>query len=100
MTQLERIERYERILERAEYAVRQMEEAQLAYKGIRKDLAELEQYYTSPEWKMDYEADEAGLLPPDMKRGVLSQDGIDLLLERAKEIELALHLPRYEQKDS
>lgn len=32
---------------------------------------------------MDYEADEAGLLPADLKRGVLSQDGIDDLLERA-----------------
>ena len=42
----------------------------------------LEEYYTSGEWRNDYEADEAGLLPSDLKRGVLSQDGVyDLLTE-------------------
>lgn len=89
MTQRERIERYERMLDRAERVVRQAEQAQAAWEGILGDLAELERYYTSPEWKADYEADEAGLLPPDLKRGVLSQDGIDSLLDRA----LALKMP-------
>ena len=42
----------------------------------------LEDYYTSGEWRADYEADEAGLLPKDLKRGVLSQDGVYDLLER------------------
>lgn len=87
MTQRERIERYERMLDRAERAIQQMEEAKRAFAGIRGDLAELERYYTSPEWKSDYEADEAGLLPTDLKRGVLSQDGIDSLLDRARSIE-------------
>ncbi len=42
----------------------------------------LEEYYTSGEWQEDYEADEAGLLPADLKRGVLSQDGLyDFLTE-------------------
>ncbi|MCR5782856.1 MAG: DUF4298 domain-containing protein [Clostridia bacterium] len=44
-------------------------------------LAELEAYYTSGEWREDFEADEAGLLPPDLPRGVLSEDGIYNLLE-------------------
>ena len=44
----------------------------------------LEEYYTSGEWRGDYEADEAGLLPPDLKRGVLSQDGVYNLLEHLK----------------
>ena len=39
-------------------------------------LEELTAYYDSPQWLADYEADEQGLLPPDLKRGVLSQDGI------------------------
>jgi len=43
-------------------------------------LAELTAYYEGPLWRKDYEADEAGLLPKNMKRGVLSQDGVyDLL---------------------
>ena len=33
------------------------------------------QYYESPEWKSDYELDEKGLLPQDLKRGILSEDG-------------------------
>ena len=42
----------------------------------------LEEYYTSGEWREDYEADEAGLFPQDLKRGVLSQDGVYDLLEK------------------
>ena len=37
-------------------------------------------------WKDDFEADERGEFPADMKRGVLSEDGIYDLLESAKEI--------------
>ena len=44
-------------------------------------LKALSDYYSSPVWKRDFAADEAGLLPKDMKRGVLSEDGIYNLLE-------------------
>ena len=44
----------------------------------------LEAYYTSGEWQEDYEADERGEFPPDLKRGVLSQDALYDLLERVK----------------
>ena len=52
---------------------------------LRDKAARLEQYYTSGEWLEDYEADEAGLFPADLKRGVLSQDGVDELLNQLKE---------------
>ena len=45
----------------------------------------LEEYYTAGDWRKNYEADEAGLLLPDLKRGVLSQDGVYNLLERLGE---------------
>ena len=45
-------------------------------------IRKLELYYTSPEWKEDYETDEAGRLPNNLKRGVLSEDGIYNLIER------------------
>ncbi|MCR5844475.1 MAG: DUF4298 domain-containing protein [Oscillospiraceae bacterium] len=45
----------------------------------------LDAYYTSGEWREDYEADENGELPPDLKRGVLSQDALYDLLESVKE---------------
>ena len=41
----------------------------------------LAEYYASDEWKQDFADDEAGLLPKDLKRGVLSEDGIWNLLE-------------------
>ena len=42
----------------------------------------LDDYYTSGQWQQDYEADEQGMLPEDLKRGVLSQDALyDLLTE-------------------
>ena len=54
---------------------------------LRSALFTLEAYYTSPAWRTDFEADEAGLLPPDLKRGVLSEDGIYNLLEEYKRVE-------------
>ena len=36
----------------------------------------LVEYYESNEWKEDYHLDELGLLPSDLKRGILSEDGI------------------------
>ena len=43
--------------------------------------AELRDYYSGGQWLRDYEADERGELPEDLKRGVLSQDGLWNLLE-------------------
>ena len=74
MTQIERIRYYEGLMEQAERA-RSAEEA-------RETLRELEAYYTGPLWMEDFAADEAGLLPEGLKRGVLSEDGIDHLLDR------------------
>ena len=49
--------------------------------SIRKDAQLLDDYYRSPQWRSDFEADEAGMLPQDMPRGVLSEDGIYNVLE-------------------
>lgn len=50
---------------------------------IDQKLRMLENYYTSGQWRDDYEADEQGLLPDDLKRGILSQDALyDLLTEK------------------
>ena len=36
----------------------------------------------SPQWMKDFEADEAGKLPADLKRGVLSEDAVyDLITD-------------------
>ena len=44
--------------------------------SIRESAHRLIDYYESGQWLQDYEADERGELPADLKRGVLSQDGI------------------------
>lgn len=48
-------------------------------------LTELNAYYTGGQWLADYEADERGELPHDLKRGVLSQDGVFDLLGEIRE---------------
>ena len=63
-----------------------MEQALLQFGTIQEDLKALEQYLGSEERKQDLAADEAGLLPDGLKRGVLSEDGIWNLLERVKDI--------------
>ena len=45
----------------------------------------LTDYMESGQWQKDYEADERGELPDNLKRGVLSQDGLYNLLERMKD---------------
>ncbi len=89
MDRIERIRKYEEILDRAEAAARRYEEARHACGELGKDLAQLEQYYTSPEWMEDFEADENGMLPAELKRGVLSEDGIDRVLEWFREFRRA-----------
>ena len=56
-------------------------------KAIKEDVAELSKYYGSKLWKQDFAADEAGILPPDLKRGVLSEDGIWNLLSDYRNIQ-------------
>ena len=45
-------------------------------------LRELTAYYEGGMWLEDYERDERGELPWDLKRGVLSEDGVYHLLLR------------------
>lgn len=76
--QLERITRYENMMNEAQTLL----DAGQRSEKLSALLGELDAYYQSPQWKRDYADDEAGLLPGDLKRGVLSEDGIYDLLER------------------
>ena len=82
MEQIERIRHFEMLLDRVAPVLGNLEEALDAFDGIQEDVRELSGYYESDEWREDFEADEAGRLPKDLKRGVLSEDGIyDVLSE-------------------
>ena len=61
--------------------------AAVSLKAVKEDIAELSKYYGSELWKQDFAADEAGKLPPDLKRGVLSEDGIWNLLSDYRDIQ-------------
>lgn len=81
MKQTERIRFMEKCLERSSAIVMRLSGALEDYAGVQESLTALEAYYGSKEWKKDFQDDEKGLLPPDLKRGVLSEDGIYNLLE-------------------
>ena len=78
LLQVERIKWMEQRFNNALAAIK--DESAASLKTIKEDVAELSKYYGSELWKQDFAADEAGNLPPDLKRGVLSEDGIWNLL--------------------
>ena len=86
MKQIERIKEMEGRLERAAAAVMDMSAALDKYEAVQEDIKALRKYYDSKQWKQDYADDEAGRLPADLKRGVLSEDGIWNLLEDVCEL--------------
>ncbi|WP_231488224.1 DUF4298 domain-containing protein [Prevotella sp. MA2016] len=61
--------------------------AAVSLKAVKEDVVELSKYYGSELWKQDFAADEAGILPSDLKRGVLSEDGIWNLFSDYREIQ-------------
>ena len=83
--QIERIKWMEQRFNNALAAIK--DGAAVPLKAVKEDVAELSKYYGSELWKLDYAADEAGKLPPDLKRGVLSEDGIWNLLSDYREIQ-------------
>lgn len=80
MEQTERIKQMEQRLDRASAAVMELSAALDKYVEAQEALTVLNEYYGSDEWKQDYADDEAGRLPQNLKRGVLSEDGIWNLL--------------------
>jgi len=75
-TQIERIRKMEKILDEATANLVALNREVERYKELQEKICELEAYYTEGLWKKDFEDDEAGKLPRDLKRGVLSEDGI------------------------
>ena len=76
----------ERRLNRALAAVKRLSSALDKWEAIQDDVVQLDKYYSSDVWRQDFADDEAGLLPEELKRGVLSEDGIWNLLADCKEL--------------
>ena len=86
MEQIERIKMMEQHLDRASQAVMKLSAALDDYAEVQASIRELENYYGSDDWKQDFADDEQGLLPKDLKRGVLSEDGIWNVLTDSRDL--------------
>jgi len=91
---IKRIEEMEALYDALLQAVAEIEQGGAAEAAARKaalqpEVDRLAAYYTSVAWKADFAADEAGLLPANLKRGVLSEDGVYGILERFGEMDSA-----------
>lgn len=82
---IKRIREMETILDTATEKLDAVSKALADLRAYQSEIRKLESYYTGKDWKKDFAADETGKLPKDLKRGVLSEDGIDTLLERYSE---------------
>ncbi len=94
---IERITYYEAILDRAADAARGLRDAIEAFEAAQPLVRELAAYYGSAEWRRDFEDDEAGRLPPDLKRGVLSEDAVYDALSENDELLLILREAKRER---
>lgn len=75
-----RIQEMEQYYDEVLLAVNACPDAAVEDESIRKKVQMLEEYCSGVHWLQDYECDERGELPADLKRGVLSQDGLYNLL--------------------
>jgi len=79
---IQRIVAMEAAFDRTALAVQMLEAALDTYETVKVDIDRLTDYLDSGAWREDFEADEAGLVPGELKRGVLSEDGLyDLLAD-------------------
>lgn len=90
MDQIERIRQMELQFDRTLQAVKELSTAIDKYAEVQEAIRELKTYYASEEWRQDYADDEGGRLPKDLKRGVLSEDGIWNMLSDAHEVNIRM----------
>lgn len=87
MEQIERIAYMEQILDEATEAVSSLSDALEKYSSILDKLQELGAYYSSEQWRQDFDDDSSGKIPSNLKRGVLSEDTVYNLLADATRLE-------------
>ncbi len=87
MNQTERITLMESYLDEAKITLKAYSESLRTYREIQPKLGELAEYYAGEDWRRDFEDDEAGKLPHDLKRGVLSEDSVYDVLSDNRELQ-------------
>ncbi len=78
--QIKRIMQMESLLNAALSLIKKDSLSPEEMQTLKQLVDQLDVYYSGPLWRMDYEADEKGLLPRELNRGILSEDGIWNLL--------------------
>ena len=66
--------------------IAELDDAISEYQDFKADLQILREYMETGQWKKDFESDEADKIPADVKRGVLSEDGLYDFLQGADKI--------------
>ena len=89
MNQIERIKHFEEIFEETSAAIDNLNDALEKFAAIQEKYFELMNYYGG-DWLKDYEDDEADKIPKDLKRVVLSQDGVHDLLTKNRELQIKI----------
>lgn len=90
MNQISRIEEMEKCLDVSAGAVSKMTKALDEYEAVLKSYKKLSDYYGSARWMKDFEDDEAGKLPQDLKRGVLSEDAVYDLIQDFRALQIRM----------
>lgn len=83
---IKRIEYFEKIYDNITNNIEKLENLLDEYEENLSKIKELEEYYSSEIYMRDYILDEQGKIPTDIKRGILSEDGIYDLLIKNKEL--------------
>jgi hypothetical protein len=71
MDAVERIVYYEEICDGAMEKMSNLQKALDEYQKILPKFNELKEYYQSPLWRLEHQDDVNGLIPQDLKRGIL-----------------------------
>ena len=88
--QIKRIRQMEKRLNDASSVIKRLSADLDILENLQQNIDILNEYYGSEIWRKDYADDEAGLLPQELKRGVLSEDGIWNLLSDFRELKARL----------
>ena len=73
---ISRITKMEKLFDDLKFSFEKSKEEFYKNKNLQKKLKSLTNYYENGKWLKDYQLDEENLLPKNLKRGILSQDGI------------------------
>lgn len=90
MKRIDRITEMEKCLDLCTEANAKFAAALDEFEASRAAYEKLYGYYFSGTWRRDLEADEAGRLPEDLKRGVLSEDAVYDLITDNRDLVLRL----------